>query len=110
MTSNLVHNKIIKLAIEPVSYNFFMRKLRESREDNPILCWYTTEEGNNRRYTMWWVPGPVGTTEAGDKMSATKEAQGMYNMQGDYPSGDWRTLDTLTVSRFRYENKTYIIQ
>lgn len=110
MNLNTAHKYIQKFAITPVTYNFFMQKLRQSRIDNPINCWYTTEEGNNRRYTMWWVPGPVGTTEAGDKASATKEAQGMYNLMGDYPSGDWRTLDTLTVSRFRYENKTYIIE
>jgi hypothetical protein len=109
MNHNIVHKNILKFAIEPVSYNFFIEKLKESRIDNPINCWYTTKEGNNRRYEMWWVPGPVGITEAGDKASLTKEAQGMYNLMGDY-DGDWRTLDTETVSRFRYENRTYIVE
>ena len=106
MNINKVHNKILQLAIEPVSYNFFIEKLKESRSDNPINCWYTTEEGNNRRYEMYWNPSAYVGTEA----SLTKEDNDMYNLQGDYPSGDWRTLDTLTVSRFRYENKTYIVK
>jgi hypothetical protein len=106
MIENKVHNKILKFAIEDVSYNFFMDKLRESSSDNKILCWYTTEEGNNRRYEMYWDSGAYVGTEA----SLTKEDNDMYNLQGDYPGGDWRTLDTLTVSRFRYENKTYIVE
>jgi hypothetical protein len=106
MDANKVYKKIEKFAIEPVTYNFFMNKLRESRSDNPINCWYTTEEGNNRRYTMYWDPAAYVGTEA----SLTKENNEMYNLQGDYPFGDWRTLDTLTVSRFRYENRTYIIK
>ncbi len=106
MNINTAHKYIQKFAITPVTYNFFMNKLRESREDNPINCWYTTEEGNNRRYTMWWDPAAY----VGNQASLTKEDQDMYNLQGDYPSGQWRTLDTLTVSRFRYENKTYIIK
>ena len=46
MDANKVYKKIEKFAIEAVTYNFFMNKLRESRSDNPINCWYTTEEGN----------------------------------------------------------------
>jgi hypothetical protein len=106
MNINTVHKNILKFAIEPVSYNFFIEKLKESRSDNPINCWYTTEEGNNRRYTMYWNPSAYVGTEA----SLTKEDNDMYNLQGDYPGGDWRTLDTLTVSRFRYENRTYIVE
>ena len=55
---------------------------------------------------MYWDPAAYVGTEA----SLTKENNEMYNLQGDYPFGDWRTLDTLTVSRFRYENRTYIIK
>ena len=110
MNHNIVHKNILKFAIEPISYSKFMEMLKESSSDEKILCWYTTKEGNNRRYEMWWVPGPVGITEAGDKASLTKEAQGMYNLQGDYDDGDWRTLDTETVSRFRFRERTYIVE
>jgi hypothetical protein len=34
----------------------------------------------------------------------------MYNLQGDYDDGDWRTLDTETVSRFRFRERTYIVE
>ena len=106
MDANKVYKKIEQFAITPVTYNFFMKKLRESRSDNRINCWYTTEEGNNRRYEMYWDPGAY----VGNQASLTKEDNEMYNLQGDFPSGQWRTLDSLTVSRFRYEDRTYIIK
>lgn len=105
MNSNTIHNKLNQFASIPVSYNFFMKQLKDSDEGNPIICWFTTEEGKNRRYSMYWDESAYVGTEA----SLTKEDNDMYNLQGDYPDGDWRTLDTLTVSRFRYNDKTYII-
>ena len=106
MEANKVHNKILQLAIEPISYSKFMEMLKESSSDEKILCWYTTEEGNDRRYKMWWDSAEYVGTEA----SLTKEDNDMYNLQGDYPGGDWRTLDTLTVSRFRFRERTYIVE
>ena len=55
---------------------------------------------------MWWDESAYVGTEA----SLTKEDNEMYNLMGDYPEGEWRTLDTLTVSRFRFNNKTYIVK
>jgi hypothetical protein len=55
---------------------------------------------------MWWDSGAY----VGNEASLTKENNDMYNLQGDYPGGQWRTLDTLTVSRFRFRNKTYIVE
>ena len=106
MNFNIVHKNILKFAIEPISYSKFIQMLNESSAGEPINCWYTTEEGNNRRYTMWWDSAAYVGTEA----SLTKENNEMYNLQGDYPGGQWRTLDTLTVSRFRYKNRTYIVE
>ena len=106
MYENKVHNKIVKFAIEPIDYKDFMVMLKSSSQDEPILCWWTTEQGINRRYTMWWDESAYVGTEA----SLTKEDNDMYNLMGDYPEGEWRTLDTLTVSRFRFNNKTYIVK
>ena len=106
MNSNLVYSKIQNFVNIPVSFNFFMEQLKDSDRNNPITCWYTTEEGTNRRYSMYWDAGAY----VGNEASLTKEDNDMYNLQGDYPNGDWRTLDTSTVSRFRYNNKTYIIK
>jgi hypothetical protein len=105
MNINTVHKNILKFAIEPISYSKFMKMLKESSSDEKILCWYTTEEGNDRRYKMWWDSAEYVGTEA----SLTKEDNDMYNLQGDYPGG-WRTLDTLTVSRFRFRERTYIVE
>jgi hypothetical protein len=106
MNSNIVYRNMQKFAIEPISYSKFMQMLKQSSASEPINCWYTTEEGNNRRYTMWWDSGAY----VGNEASLTKENNDMYNLQGDYPGGQWRTLDTLTVSRFRFRNKTYIVE
>jgi len=106
MNINTVHKNILKFAIEPISYSKFMEMLKESSSDEKILCWYTTEEGNDRRYKMWWDSAEYVGTEA----SLTKEDNDMYNLQGNYPGGDWRTLDTLTVSRFRFRERTYIVE
>ncbi len=99
-----VFNEIVNNSFVELSLTYAREYEKNPR--NFINCWYTTEEGNNRRYTMWWDSAAY----VGNQASLTKEDNDMYNLQGDYPSGDWRTLDTLTVSRFRYENKTYIIK
>jgi hypothetical protein len=106
MDINTVYRNILKFAIAPIDYSEFITMLKSSSASEPILCWYTTEEGNNRRYTMWWDSSAYVGTQA----SLTKEDNDMYNLQGDYPGGDWRTLDTLTVSRIKFKNKTYIIR
>jgi hypothetical protein len=106
MEANKVHSKMQNFVNIPVSYNFFMEQLKDSNQSNKILCWYTTEEGTNRRYSMYWDSAAY----VGNEASLTKEDNDMYNLQGEYPDGDWRTLDTTTVSKFRYKNKTYIIK
>jgi hypothetical protein len=105
MNHNLVHKNILKFALEEVSLNQFELWLGETSSDEPMYIWWRTNEGNNRRYTMYWNPSAYVGTEA----SLTKEDNDMYNLQGDYPGG-WRTLDTLTVSRFRFRERTYIVE
>jgi len=56
---------------------------------------------------MYWDSAAYVGGNAGG--SDTKAAEGMWNLQGDYPRGDWRTLDTNTVTRFSWKGKAYRI-
>ena len=56
---------------------------------------------------MFWDSSAYVGGNAGG--SDTKAAEGMWNLQGDYPGGDWRTLDTNTVTRFSWKGKAYRI-
>lgn len=107
MNHNLVHKNILKFAVEEVSRNQFELMLGESSAEHPMYISWTTNEGNNRRYKMYWEDGPLGNGIDGG--SDTKAAEGMWNLQGDYPGGDWRTLDTNTVTRFSWKGKFYRI-
>ena len=107
MYENKVHNNIHKFALVEVSLNEFETMLGKTSADAPMYIWWTTNEGHKRRYSMYWDSAAyVGGKSGG---SATKAAEGMYNLQGDYPGGDWRTLDTNTVTRFSWKGTAYRI-
>jgi len=107
MNHNLVHKNILKFAINEVSLNQFELWLGETSSNEPMYIWWKTNEGNNRRYSMFWDSSAYVGGNAGG--SDTKAAEGMWNLQGDYPGGDWRTLDTNTVTRFSWKGKAYRI-
>jgi membrane carboxypeptidase/penicillin-binding protein PbpC len=107
MYNNAVHNKIIQLAAEDIGFTQFYDFLLQSNASEPIRIKWDTMEGNERYYFCYWQNGPVGTTEAGRKASATKQANGMYNLQVVGISGDWRTIDFNTVSACRFKGKLY---
>ena len=107
MYNNTVHNKMIQFATEDIGFTEFYDFLLQSNSSQPIRIKWTTEEGNERYYFCYWENGPVGTTEAGAKASATKQAKGMYNLQVVGINGDWRTIDFNTVSACRFRGKLY---
>ena len=107
MYNNSVHNKIINLAAETIGITEFFDMLRDSTASNPIRIKWTTMEGNERYYSCYWQNGPVGTTKAGRKASATKQANGMYNLQVIDINGKWRTIDFNTVTACRFNRKLY---
>ena len=108
MYANLVHKKLQQFAIEEISLNEFEIMLGMTSDTEPMYIWWTTNEGNKRRYSMYWDSAAYVGGSAGG--SDTKAAEGMYNLQGDYPGGDWRTLDTNTVTRFSWRGKSYRIR
>jgi hypothetical protein len=105
MNSNTVYNKLVNLAMEEITFNEFQILLHASSESEPIRVAWETEEGNNRYYWMYWDRAAYKGGEAGG--SATKELEGMVNIQVLGLSGDWRTLDYTSVSKCRFQGRTY---
>ncbi len=111
MNANTVHNKILKFAPTNVSFSEFEEMLKEqATPSNPIRVWWRKEDGSTTNHEMYWIDGPIGFTEQGMEMSATKEAEDMYNVPVVNTDGAWRTLDMNTIEKFRFNNKTYKIK
>ncbi len=110
MIENNVHNKIIEFAVDEITFTQFFDLLLQSNVLEPIRIKWNTMEGTERYYFCYWEDGPVGTTEAGRKASATKQANDMYNLQVVGLNGDWRTIDFNTISACRFKGKSYIVR
>jgi hypothetical protein len=105
MYENKVYNKLVNLAFEEKSLDDFLSELKLSSESNPMRVAWETLEGNNRYYWMYWDAAAYKGGDAGG--SSTKAKESMVNIQCLGLDGDWRTLDLSTVSKFRFEGKTY---
>jgi hypothetical protein len=105
MYNNQVHNKIIQLAAEDIGFTEFYDLLLQSNSSEQIRIKWTTMEGNERYYSCYWDSAAYVGGNAGG--SATKQANGMYNLQVVGISGDWRTIDFNTVSACRFKGKLY---
>jgi len=106
MYENLVHKKLINLAPQSIKFSTFQEMLYSSTPSNPIRIGWETLEGNNRYYWCFWDSAAY----TGDAASQTKELEGMINLQTIGISGDWRTIDYTTVSKCRFEGKTYSVE
>ncbi len=108
MEANKVYNRLVNFAMETKTFAEFQEALFSSRKDNPIRVEWETMEGNKRYYWMFWEPGPIGNGIEGG--TDTKAAEDMVNIQVIGVSGDWRTLDYSSVSKYRYEGKTFKVK
>ena len=84
----------------------FQKDLFSSSENNPIRVAWETLEGNNRYYWMFWDSAAY----TGDAASQTKAQEDMVNIQVLGLSGDWRTLDYSSVSKYRFEGQTFKVK
>jgi len=106
MNPNKAYKNILKFAPPVVSFSEFEDVLmNQATPSNPIKVEWTTMEGNTRYYNMYWISGPLGTDNAGG--SETKAANGMVNIPVVGLDGTWRTLTWDTVTKFRFNGKTY---
>jgi hypothetical protein len=106
MDSNSVYSKLVNFAMEEKSFAQFQKDLFSSSENNPIRVAWETLEGNNRYYWMYWDSAAY----TADAASQTKEAESMVNIQVLGLSGDWRTLDYSSVSKYRFEGQTFKVK
>ena len=108
MDSNKVYSRLVNFAMETKSFAQFQEDLFSSSRSNPIRVEWETLEGNKRYYWMYWDSAAYVGGNAGG--SATKEAEGMVNIQVLDKTGDWRTLDYTSVSKYRYNGKTFKVK
>ena len=108
MTGNSVHSKLIQLAPQSISLSDFQDMLESSSRSNPIRVQWETLAGDTDYYWMYWNPGAYVGGDAGG--SETKAKEDMVNIQCLDVKGNWRTLDYSSVSKCRYNGKTYKVK
>ncbi len=116
MYENSVSRKLYEFAIEFISIEKFKDMLRDSSSSQRMRITRVTEGssfggGENphkAEYWMYWDGSAYVGGSAGG--SDTKEEQHQYNLQGEYGSGDWRTLSYDNIKLIRFKNKLYKIR
>ena len=108
MNENKVYNRLVNLAMEEISFSDFQEMLFSSSKSNPIRVAWETLEGNNDYYWMYWDKAAYVGGDAGG--SDTKAEEDMVNIQCLDIDGSWRTLDYSSVTKCRYNGKTYKVK
>lgn len=109
MDINTAHRNLFKFAPQTVSLQEFRRVLEEdATPSNPVKVEWETMEGKTRYYDMYWIDGPLGDGIAGG--TNTKARNGMVNIPVIGLDGTWRTLTYDTITKFRFNNKTFRVQ
>ena len=107
MEFNKVHNKILKFAIEEITFTQFYAFLMESTPSNPIFVKWRKVGGAATQRDVNWGPflngiarGAIYDYEALDYMVVQSQDNG----------GDWRTIDLQSVTECRFEGKRYRVR
>jgi hypothetical protein len=107
MESNKVHSKILKFAIEEITFTQFYAFLMESTPSNPIFVKSDKVSGGTFARDVNWGPflngiarGAIYDYEAKDYMVVQSQDNG----------GDWRTIDLGTVQECTWEGKRYRVR
>jgi len=111
MNASRVHKNIHRFATPEITFTEFYDMLLSSSRSNPVKVKWRTRgipaPAHTRNYTMYWDSAKYVGGKAGG--SATKEREGMVNIQVLDISGNWRTLDLNTVEAVVFENKRYLV-
>jgi hypothetical protein len=106
MNNNKVHNKILKFAIEEITFTQFYSFLMDSTASNPIFVKSTKLEGGNFEKDVNWGPPPYPNGNA----LYDYEALGYMVVQSQDDGGDWRTVVLRNVEECRWEGKRYRVR
>lgn len=104
MNSNSVYNKLVNLAFEEKTFGQFARDLRKSDEANPIRIGWSTLEGKNRYYYCFW---DAGAYTPSNPATQTRAEEDMVALRVIGLDGDWRTITYDTISKYRFNGRTY---
>lgn len=107
MTNNKVHNKILKFAVEEITFTQFYSFLMDSTPSNPIRVKWNKVDGGEATRNVNWGPflngiarGAIYDYEALDYMVVESQSDG----------GDWRTINLGFVQECTYEGKRYRVR
>jgi hypothetical protein len=106
MNNNKVHNKILKFAIEEITFTQFYAFLMESTASNPIFVKSSKLEGGSFNKNVNWGPPPYPNGRA----LYDYEALGYMVVQSQSDGGDWRTIVLENVIECAYEGKRYRVR
>lgn len=107
MEANKVYNKIVKFAVDEITFTQFYAFLMESTPSNPIFVKSSKVKGGTFARDVNWGPflngiarGAIYDYEAKDYMVVQSQDDG----------GDWRTIDLQNVTECRWEGKRYRVR
>lgn len=107
MTSNAVHSKLERFALESKTFSQFMEMLQKTNLSNTMLIkWRTAIPPTHRtQHECVW-----GKLYSNSDQSVTKAEEGMVNLMTPNSKEGWRTITYDNISSFRFEGKTYTIR
>ena len=108
MNNNKVHNKILKFAVDEITFTQFYSFLMDSTSSNPIWVKWNKIDGDETTRRVNWGPGP--------SCNATYDYEALdymvvQSIQDGAPGKDaWRTIDLQNVTECRFEGKKYRVR
>ncbi len=111
MDNNKVHNKIIKFAVEEITFTQFYAFLMESTLSNPIFIKSDKVSGGTFARDVYWGPFSNGIARGAIYDYEAKDYMVIQSIKDGAPSKDaWRTIDLGTVEECRWEGKRYRVR
>jgi hypothetical protein len=111
MEANKVHSKILKFAIEEITFTQFYAFLMESTLSNPIYVKSDKVSGGVFDRNVYWGPFSNGIARGAIYDYEAKDYMVVQSIQDGAPGKDaWRTIDLQNVTECRFEGKKYRVR
>ena len=111
MNSNKVYSKIIKFAVEEITFTQFYAFLMESTPSNPIFVKSDKVSGGTFARDVNWGPFLNGIARGAIYDYEAKDYMVVQSIQDGAPGKDaWRTIDLQNVTECRFEGKRYKVR
>lgn len=111
MNSNKVYNKIVKFAVDEITFTQFYAFLMESTLSNPIFIESTKVSGGAFNRNVYWGPFSNGIARGAIYDYEAKDYMVVQSIRNGAPGKDaWRTIDLQNVTGCRFEGKRYRVR